>query len=97
MSMLESLPLIANQLFVSGLAVDVALAAIVLEFLVLCWLGKSGNLATRAITLLLALGPGACLMLALRAALTESSLIWVAFFLTLSLPLHLMDLARRKI
>lgn len=90
-------PPIVTQLFVSGLAIDLALAAILLEFLVLCWLGKSGTLTTRVITLLLALGPGACLMLALRAALTESSLIWVAFFLTLSLPLHLMDLARRKI
>ncbi|MEY3233784.1 hypothetical protein [Aquidulcibacter sp.] len=88
---------ILTHLFVSGLAIDVALAVVALEFLVLCLFAKSGTLATRAFTLVLALGPGACLMLALRAALTQSGLVWVAFFLALSLPLHLTDLARRKI
>jgi hypothetical protein len=85
------------HLFVSGIAIDVALAVVVLEFLVLCLFGKSGTLGTRAFTLVLALGPGVCLMLALRAALTQSSSVWVALFLALSLPLHLTDLVRRKI
>lgn len=93
----ESLPPVLTHLFVSGLALDVALAVIVLEFLVLCLAGKSGTMATRAVTLTLALGPGACLMLALRAALTQAGLVWVLLFLALSLPLHLVDLARRKI
>jgi hypothetical protein len=93
----DSLPPIVTHLFVSGLAIDIALVVIVLEFLALCLLGKNGTLATRAVTLILALGPGACLMLALRAALTQSNLIWVALFLALSLPLHVIDLARRKI
>lgn len=93
----DSLPPLVTHLFVSGLAIDIALVVIVLEFLALCLLGKNGTLATRAVTLILALGPGASLMLAVRAALTQSSLIWVALFLALSLPLHLIDLARRKI
>jgi hypothetical protein len=90
------LPILIH-LFVSGIAIDVALAVVVLEFLVLCLFGKSGTLGTRAFTLVLALGPGVCLMLALRVALTQSSLVWVALFLALSLPLHLTDLVRRKI
>jgi hypothetical protein len=93
----ESLPPVVTHLFVSGLAIDVALAVIMLEFLTLCLVGKSGTLVTRAVTLTLALGPGACLMLALRAALTQAGLVWVVFFLVLSLPLHLIDLARRRI
>ena len=93
----DNFPSILTHLFVSGLAIDVALAVIALEFLALCLFGQSGTLGTRAFTLILALGPGTCLMLALRAALTQSSVVWVAFFLTLSLPLHLTDLARRKI
>jgi len=93
----DNFPSILTHLFVSGLAIDVALAVIALEFLVLCLFGKSGTLGTRAFTLFLALGPGACLMLALRAALTQSSPVWVALFLALSLPFHLTDLARRKI
>lgn len=88
---------ILTHLFTSGLAIDVALVVIALEFLALCVFGRSGTLATRAFTLVLALGPGVCLMLALRAALTQSSLVWVALFLALSLPLHITDLARRKI
>lgn len=93
----ETLAPIVTQAFFSGLAVDVALGVIVLEFVVLCIFGKSGTLASRAAALIFALGPGACLMLALHAALTQAGLVWVAFFLALSLPLHLIDLARRKI
>ncbi len=93
----DALPAFVTNLFLSGLAIDVALGVIALEFLVFCFVGKSGTLATRAVTLGLALGPGACLMLALRASLTQASLVWVVFFLTLSLPLHLLDLARRKV
>ena len=39
--------------------------------------------------------PGACLLLALRAALTGQGWTWIALWLSLSLPAHLFDLARR--
>jgi len=93
----DLLPSSVSQLFRSGLAVDIALVVIAIEFAFLCLFGRNGTLGSRATTLMLALGPGACLMLALRAALTQSNLLWVVFFLTLSLPLHLTDLVRRKI
>ncbi|GBF56849.1 hypothetical protein PbB2_00506 [Candidatus Phycosocius bacilliformis] len=95
--MSELLPASIVGLFQSGRAVDLALAVIGLEFAILAARGGREGLMTRIITLVLALGPGACLMLALRAALTDSGLIWVILFLTLSLPLHLMDLQRRRI
>lgn len=93
----EVLPSPITQFFLSGLAIDVALGVIALEFLVLMALGKSEKIRSLVVTLILALGPGACLMLALRAALTQAGIFWVALFLLLSLPLHLADLARRKI
>lgn len=93
----EVLPPFITQFFLSGLAIDVALGVIALEFLVLMALRKGKKLRSLVVTLILALGPGACLMLALRASLTQAGIFWVALFLLLSLPLHLADLARRKV
>jgi len=39
--------------------------------------------------------PGAMLVLALRAALSGGAWPWIAVFLFLALPLHLLDLTRR--
>ncbi len=78
-------------LFSSGRVVDLILSIMVLEFGVLSWRARS-----TATALFLSLAPGACLLLALRAALTGASWIWVASWLTLSLPLHIADLIRRR-
>ena len=48
------------------------------------------------VDVLFAIAPGACLILALRAALTGSNWIWIAAPLAVSLPFHLADLARRR-
>ena len=76
--------------FATGHAVDLALAVLALE---LAWLIMWRRRPTaRALTAAL---PGACLLLALRAALTGAGWMWVAVWLALSLPAHLADLARR--
>jgi hypothetical protein len=85
-----------DTLLGSGLAVDVALVVIALEFAVLLARAPKGQKATRALDLVCALGPGACLMLALRAALTGAGGLWVVVWLSLSLPLHVADMARRR-
>lgn len=82
-------------LFNSGIVVDIALAVIALEFAILLARAPKEDRKARAVALVLALGPGACLMLALRAALTGGHLVWVAIWLAASLPLHIADLARR--
>ena len=84
-----------DRLFASGLAVDVALAVIALEFAFLLSRRPAGERRAAVVELVLALGPGACLMLALRAALTGAGAGWVAAWLVASLPLHLMDVRRR--
>jgi hypothetical protein len=88
---------VVQKLFASGLGVDIALGFIVLEFAFLLWRAGRANAKIAGINLILALGPGACLMLALRAALTGASAIWVAFWLAMSLPLHIADIMRRKL
>ncbi len=80
--------------FASGLAVDVILAIVVLEFGALAWRGRHGGRSALA-DAFFALAPGACLLLALRAALHGESWTGIALWLTAALPAHLGDLWRR--
>ena len=79
-----------NRLFASGHAVDIVLLVIAIE---LAWLVARGWSISAA---LLRLGPGALLLLALRAALTGLDWPWIALPLLLSFPVHLADLIRRN-
>ncbi|MHB8284304.1 MAG: hypothetical protein ACYDD1_06470 [Caulobacteraceae bacterium] len=81
--------------FSHGHAVDLVLAVILLEFVALSAtrVRSHGRLLDR----LFAYAPGICLLLALRAALTGSSWVWVAVFLTASFPVHIGDLVRRRL
>ena len=81
--------------FASGRAVDLVLAVLTAEFL---WLQlRPGTPRGRALDRVLALAPGACLLLALRAALTGAPWPWVALAVSASLPFHLADVARRRL
>ena len=77
--------------FANGTAVDLILGVIVLEF---GWLIRQRG-AKAWLDILLALGPGALILLALRAALTGAGLAWIALALAASFPVHLADLSRR--
>jgi len=82
---------------VSPLAlVDVVLALTGAELAaLLVWRGRGAGGANRALSAILALLPGVCLILAVRAALHGEgyqALAWI----TVSLPAHLFDLARRR-
>lgn len=77
-------------LFASGHAVDIVLAVIFVE---LIWLIARG---ADAAGIILRLGPGALMLLALRAALTGLDWRWIAVPLLLSFPVHLADLARTR-
>ena len=77
-------------LFASGHAIDIVLAVIALEWLVLV-----GRLRWRGLDATLCLLPGAMMLLALRAALTGMGWWWIAALLLGSFPLNLADLARR--
>lgn len=87
---------LAEDWIASGRIVDIALVFIAIEFAILMMRRSADPLFQRALGVFLALGPGACLMLALRCALTGTSPLWVAFWLAASLPLHLWDVARRR-
>ena len=77
--------------FASGHAVDVVLGFMALEAIWLIARGRS------AFGVFLMLAPGALMLLALRAALTDMQWYWIALPLTVSLPLHLADLRHRRL
>lgn len=81
--------------FAHGHAVDLVLAVIAAEFAWLCLrrIRVHGEMLSRV----LAFGPGVCLLLALRAAMTGLDWPWVAVFLAASFPIHLGDLIRRRL
>jgi len=85
-----------RHLFASGRVVDLVLLIIAAEFVALTWRSDPARRAAAMLDLVFRLAPGACLLLALRAALTGQSWIWVATWLTASLPLHVGDLLRRE-
>ena len=78
------------RLFASGHAIDVVLAVMAAEG---SWLVARARRS--AADVVIALLPGALLLLALRAALTGAGWAWVATCLTLSLPAHVADVRRR--
>jgi hypothetical protein len=86
-----------ERFFASGAAVDFALGVLAVNILALTLLARPEVRRRRAIDLALLAAPGACLMLALRAALTEGGWMAVAFWLAASFPLHIADLLRRRV
>lgn len=80
----------------SGRVVDLILVVMALEFAALVTQPGRKSRREAAIDAALGLAPGACLLLALKAALTDSGWPWVAFWIAASFPLHLADLRRRR-
>ena len=84
-----------NQFFASGHAVDFVLLVLAAEVIFLS-AGRDKSME-RAKNVVSAAVPGVCLLLALRASLIGASWVWVAFWLVLSLPAHLLDIKRRNL
>ena len=82
--------MVGGWLFGQGHAVDLILAIMFGEWLVLT-LGRRWRQSDAALRLL----PGALMLLALRAALTGMAWPWIALALAASFPVHLADLSRR--
>jgi hypothetical protein len=87
---------VIDDFFHSGRVADVILLFMAAEFAFLLWRARARRRAVAA-DLLFAIGPGACIVLALRAALTGAGPLWIGAALAASLPLHLADLARRRL
>jgi hypothetical protein len=78
----------------SGWAVTIALVVMSVQLAIIAWLRRGTPGSGQA--LLSAAAPGAALMLALQAAVTGAGPIWVLVWLSVSYPLHLLDIGLRK-
>lgn len=79
-----------QQLVETGLVIQIAIGLIILEMIAVLWLRRKTGAAV-----LLGLIPGLCLMFALLTALKGGDWRMIAFWLTASLPFHLIDLRLR--
>lgn len=84
-----------QTLFENGRVLDWVLVAVALEALVLCAYNLKTGRGVGSVGLICNLAAGACLLLAVRAALQPDAHGWLAFWLTASLLAHLLDLTRR--
>ncbi len=82
-------------LFTGGRAIDLVLAFVVLEGLLLLAAWRFAGRGLRPREVVSALVPGACLMLALRASLLGQAEPVIAAWLCAALVSHLTDLALR--
>lgn len=80
----------------SGRVVDLALLLLAIELVVLLVYRKRTGHGAAARDVIPAIAAGACLLLALRAALTDAPAIWIALAMGAALPAHLLDLHQRR-
>jgi predicted anti-sigma-YlaC factor YlaD len=79
-----------QRFFESGLVIEIAIGLIMLEMVAVLWLRRKAGLI-----MVLGLIPGLCLMFALLAVLQGGDWRLIAFWITASLPFHLIDLRFR--
>jgi hypothetical protein len=84
-----------REFVTSGMVVDLALALIALEAIFVAAYRRRTRRGVPVTDLLASLAAGACLLLALRFALTGKSWVWVSVALTSSLVGHGVDLWQR--
>ncbi len=84
-----------RDLFSSGHIVDFILAVMVLEAIILVSRKRVTGRGMTIIEIITGLIPGACLLLAVRAALTEAWWGWIALSLTAAGISHASDLGLR--
>jgi hypothetical protein len=80
----------------SGALVDVAIAVVLIEALGLFLARRLAGRGPGLAPMLPSLASGLCLMLALRAALSDAPWPWIVTALAVSGVAHVADLARRQ-
>jgi hypothetical protein len=85
-----------DELFANGRIVDLILLFMVGEAIALCAYHYVTGKGLEPLDVLIALIPGACLLLALRGALTDVHWNSIALWLGAALVAHLVDLWRRQ-
>jgi hypothetical protein len=85
-----------GELFATGRIVDLILLLVVVEAAALSIYRRMTGRGLKTIDVVIAILPGVCLLLALRAALTHAAWTSIAIWLVAALGTHLADLWRRQ-
>ena len=91
--MLHSQPV--AELFATGHAVDGILVLMLIESIALILIGRKLRRAIPTLHVVVSIGAGAALLLALRAALIGAPWQWISLWLLAALIAHLLDLRYR--
>ena len=86
---------IIQDLITTGRIVDVMIVFVIIEIVIVEWSRRVRGRGVATVPLLVNIGAGGSLMLALRAALMDSGWQWVATFLVSSLVFHVLDVRIR--
>ena len=84
-----------SDLFANGRVVDLILALVAIEAILLAWFRRATGRGVSPGDLLWNLLAGCCLLLALRSALIGAAWPWIALPLSMAFVAHLADLRRR--
>lgn len=84
-----------DELINSGRIVDIMLAVVLLEVLLMLWWWGRRRAGVPPVALLVNVGAGGSLMLALRAVLVSQETLVIALWLVASLVFHMADLLIR--
>lgn len=84
-----------QELIDSGRIVDIMLVVLAIEVVAVQLYRRSGRGGIGFLPMILNLGAGGSLMLALRSALTDAGWQWIVVFLLSSLVFHVADQATR--
>lgn len=84
-----------SAFFIGGKIADLVLAVMVVEVLVLVGLSRRPQSGLSATSIVSAILPGFCLVLALRAAFVSAQWFWIALALVGALITHLIDMRLR--
>jgi hypothetical protein len=84
-----------DEFFASGRSIQLVLALIGVEAIVLMVLWRMRRCPLPPLSTLLILAPGTCLLLAAHAAVVGASWLWISSLFLLALVIHLVDLRQR--
>ena len=84
-----------RELILSGRIIDIVLVVLLLELVAVTILYKTRNKGIPPYPLMVNIGAGGSLALAIKASVTGAGWQWIAVWLITSLVFHVLDLSQR--
>ncbi|MDJ0760660.1 MAG: hypothetical protein QNJ19_14790 [Woeseiaceae bacterium] len=86
---------ILSELILSGRIIDIVIGVLIVELLLVSILYRTQGKGIPPYPLLVNIGAGGSLALAIKAAVTDAGWQWIALWLVTSLVFHVLDISAR--